>query len=96
MKILKILSAVAIVVSLTGCANLVLRPRAEYNQGPYYYTKFVNKEISRGIDGKLIERTFLPVLFIDWPFDALTDTILWPWDEIVYSMQLRKWKRGQR
>jgi len=82
---MKRLLAIFTLVALSGCANLVIRPQCDYNQGPYYCTKTVNKCISRGFDGKPIERMFLPVLFIDWPFDAVADTLLWPWDALRYN-----------
>jgi len=82
---MKKLMFVAMLIGLSGCANLVIRPQCDYNQGPYYCTKTVNKMVSRGFDGKPIERMFLPVLFIDWPFDAVTDTLLFPWDALRYN-----------
>jgi len=82
---LKTLMISVIAMTMMGCANLVIRPQCDYNQGPYYCTKTVNKLIGRGFDGKPVEQMFLPVLFIDWPFDAVTDTLLWPWDKIRYN-----------
>jgi len=85
----KLVVAAIAAVMMTGCANLVLRPQCDYNEGPYFCTKQVNKLISRGFDGKPIEQMFMPVLFIDWPFDAVTDTLLWPWDAFAYSRRMR-------
>lgn len=82
---MKKLILAACLAACAGCANLVIRPQCDYNQGPYYCTRTVNTCISRGFDGKPIERMFLPVLFIDWPFDALTDTLFWPWDALRYN-----------
>lgn len=85
----KLMIAAVACAMLSGCVNLVIRPRMDYNGGPYYCTSQINRLIERGFDGKPVEQMFLPVLFIDWPFDAVTDTLLWPWDAFWYSRRFR-------
>lgn len=85
----KLAIAAVVCAMLSGCANIVIRPQLDYNEGPYFCTSQVNHLIDRGFNGKPIEQMFLPVFFIDWPFDAVTDTLLWPWDAFRYSRRFR-------
>jgi len=80
---------VVMMLGLSGCANLLLRPRADYNGGPYCYTSVVSTEIERGFNGKLIEQFFLPVLVLDWPLDAVVDTVFLPYDAIAYRIRMK-------
>jgi len=82
---MKKIALVLFMLAASGCANLVLRPQCDYNMGPYFCTKTVNRLIERGFDGKPIEQMFMPVLLIDWPFDAVADTVLLPWDAWRYD-----------
>jgi len=82
----KILTITAVAI-LTGCANITLRPQLDYNEGPYFCTKQVNKLIQHGKTDGILAKVMLPCFYIDWPFDAVTDTVLLPYDWIAYSIR---------
>ena len=82
------LLAVALLVC-AGCCNLMMRPDAERNLGPYWCTCEVAETLAipfsepKGPEGGIAKAwctLLLPVTIIDLPLEAVVDTVLLPWD----------------
>ena len=85
---MKRLLAIAL-LACAGCCNLMMRPDAEQNLGPYWCTCEVAETLAvpfsepKGPEGgfaKAYCTLLFPVILIDFPFDAAVDTVMLPWD----------------
>ncbi len=78
----------------SGCANITLRPVTPKRQlGPYDCTAAMNEIIADPYGaitwpytkaGYVMATMEWCGAIIDWPFDAICDTLLWPWDKYWY------------
>lgn len=76
-------------LACAGCCNLMMRPDAEQNLGPYWCTCEVAETLAvpfsepKGPEGGIAKAyctLLFPVILIDLPFDAVVDTVMLPWD----------------
>jgi len=82
MKRLMAICAAAVLAG--GCFNLTVRPQTDVNQGPYFCTKTDQKAIRKGWNGGGGPYSvLLPVFVLDWPLEAVCDTVLLPYDLIM-------------
>lgn len=78
-----------VLLACAGCCNLMMRPDAEQNLGPYWCTCEVAETLAipfsepKGPEGGIAKAyctLLFPVILIDLPFDAAVDTVMLPWD----------------
>ena len=87
-------AAVAAVVTLCGCANIVYRTDSEPNRGPYFCTcemaatvaaPFTEPKGPEGGIAKAVCTLLLPVTVVSLPCDAVLDTLFLPYDLWAYD-----------
>lgn len=76
-------------LACAGCCNLTMRPYAENNLGPYWCTCKVAETLTVpfsdpvGPEGGILKAyciLMFPIMLVDFPFDAVVDTVMLPWD----------------
>lgn len=78
-----------LLLACAGCCNLTMRPYAENNLGPYWCTCKVAETLTVpfsdpvGPEGGILKAyciLMFPIMLVDFPFDAVVDTVMLPWD----------------
>lgn len=95
---MKKIVAVSLLFLCLGCANITLRPicRPE-DLGPYSCTSLVSGLIADPFHRSFQSRSEFvyaiiewPLVVIDWPFDFIADTIMFPYDYYVLTRSKKK------